>query len=80
MKNKIGDCDIIISILIIGFILAVWSFLVSGSISQSILTFAFLGAFPAYGVLLLNWGGVDENGDYPIIEKLEKNICGDDEE
>jgi len=73
MKNKIGDCDIIISILIIGFILAVWGFLVSGSISQSILTFAFFGCFPVYGILLLNWGGIDENGDYPIIEKLEKN-------
>ena len=73
MKNKIGDCDIIISILIIGFILAVWGFLVSGSISQSILIFVFLGYFPAFGVLLLNWGGVDENEDYPIIEKLEKN-------
>jgi hypothetical protein len=73
MKNKIGDCDIIISILIIGFILAVWGFLVSGSISQSILTFSFFGAFLAFSVLLLNWGGVDENEDYPIIEKLEKN-------
>jgi uncharacterized membrane protein YfcA len=73
MKNKIGDRDIIISILIMGFILAVWGFLVSGSIYQSILTFAFFGAFLAFSVLLLNWGSVDENEDYPIIEKLEKN-------
>jgi len=80
MKNKIsncndiiGDCDIIISILIIGFILAIWDFLVYGSISQSILVFVFTGCYPALPFYVINAGGIDENRDYPIIDKLEKN-------
>jgi len=73
MKHEINDYDIAIFILIIGFILAIWNFLVYGSISQSILVFVFTGCYPALPFYVINVGGVDENGDYPIIDKLEKN-------
>jgi len=73
MKHEINDYDIAMFILIIGFILAIWDFLVYGSISQSILVFVFMGCYPAFIFYVLNAGGIDENGYYPIIDKLEKN-------
>jgi hypothetical protein len=73
MKHEINDYDIAMFILIVGFIIAIWNFLVCGSIFQFILVFVFTGCYPALPFYVVNAGGVDENKDYPVIDKLEKN-------